>query len=128
MTFDEWWDTTKATATPETFEGWEQSCRQAWNAATAQAEKAAKADFDRVHAQLEVAQAASYSAVSKAQWQAVTNKELNEAADELQRLRIAVARAVPAMHSYAGKNPKHHMNGVLQDPCGVHAWLVDFGA
>ena len=33
MTFDEWWDTTKTTATPETFAGWEQSCRQAWNKA-----------------------------------------------------------------------------------------------
>ncbi len=33
MTFDEWWDTTKATATPETFAGWEASCRQAWYAA-----------------------------------------------------------------------------------------------
>lgn len=33
MTFDEWWDTTKPAATPETFAGWERSCRQAWNAA-----------------------------------------------------------------------------------------------
>jgi hypothetical protein len=33
VTFDEWWDSTKATATPETFAGWEQSCRQAWYAA-----------------------------------------------------------------------------------------------
>jgi hypothetical protein len=33
MTFDEWWDTTKATGTPETFAGWEASCRQAWYAA-----------------------------------------------------------------------------------------------
>ncbi len=33
MTFDEWWDTTKATATPDPFAGWEHSCRQAWNAA-----------------------------------------------------------------------------------------------
>ena len=31
MTFDEWWDTTKAAATPETFAGWEHSCRQAWS-------------------------------------------------------------------------------------------------
>ena len=46
---------------------------------------------------------------------------------ELRRLRIAVVRAVPAMHSYASKNPKHHMNDTLQDPCGVHAWLADFG-
>jgi hypothetical protein len=35
MTFDQWWDTTKTTATPETFAGWEHSCRQAWNAALA---------------------------------------------------------------------------------------------
>ena len=47
---------------------------------------------------------------------------------ELLRLRIAIARAVPAMHSYASKNPKHEMNGALQDPCGVHAWLAEFGA
>jgi hypothetical protein len=32
MTFDEWWDTTKATATPDTLAEWEQSCRQAWRA------------------------------------------------------------------------------------------------
>ena len=32
MTFDDWWDTTKAATTPETFAGWEQSCRQAWRA------------------------------------------------------------------------------------------------
>lgn len=33
MTFDEWWDTTKTASTPETFAGWEHSCRQAWKAA-----------------------------------------------------------------------------------------------
>jgi hypothetical protein len=32
------------------------------------------------------------------------------------------------MHSYASKNPKHEMNGALQDPCGAHAWLAEFGA
>ncbi len=43
MTFDEWWDTTKATATPETFAGWEQSCRQAWRAGQlAERERCAK--------------------------------------------------------------------------------------
>ncbi len=30
MTFDEWWDTTKTESTPETYKGWENSCRQAW--------------------------------------------------------------------------------------------------
>ncbi len=30
MTFDEWWDSTKANATPDTYQGWEASCRQAW--------------------------------------------------------------------------------------------------
>lgn len=35
MTFEDWWDNTKSWATPETFEGWEHSCRQAWNAAKA---------------------------------------------------------------------------------------------
>ncbi|MFN7610082.1 MAG: hypothetical protein ACK5QX_03970 [bacterium] len=33
MTFDEWWDTTKTESTPETYKGWENSCRQAWYAA-----------------------------------------------------------------------------------------------
>jgi hypothetical protein len=43
MTFDEWWDTTKATATPETFAGWEASCRQAWRAGQlAERERCAK--------------------------------------------------------------------------------------
>ncbi len=36
MTFDEWWDTTRTTATPETFTGWEQSCREAWMRAQAE--------------------------------------------------------------------------------------------
>ena len=30
MTFDEWWDTTKTESTPDTYNGWENSCRQAW--------------------------------------------------------------------------------------------------
>lgn len=34
MSYDEWWDTTKPAATPDTFAGWEASCRQAWDAAT----------------------------------------------------------------------------------------------
>ena len=59
---------------------------------------------------------------------AAWKKTATELDDELRQLRIAVARAVPAMHSYASKNPKHIMHGALQDPCGVHAWLVDFGA
>lgn len=33
MTFDEWWDTTKTASTPDTYMGWEQSCRQAWQRA-----------------------------------------------------------------------------------------------
>jgi hypothetical protein len=33
MTFDEWWDSSKTAGTPETYAGWEQSCRQAWSAA-----------------------------------------------------------------------------------------------
>jgi hypothetical protein len=42
MTFDDWWDTTKPWATPETFEGWEHSCRQAWRRAqTAERERCA---------------------------------------------------------------------------------------
>lgn len=32
MTFDEWWDKTGTTATPDTYKGWEESCRQAWEA------------------------------------------------------------------------------------------------
>ena len=59
---------------------------------------------------------------------AAWKKTGTELYDEVRRLHIAIARAVPAMHSYASKNPKHHMNGALQDPCGVHAWLADFGA
>ena len=33
MTFDEWWDTSRPAMTPDTFAGWEASCRQAWYAA-----------------------------------------------------------------------------------------------
>lgn len=32
MTFDDWWDSSKTTATPETYKGWEESCRQAFDA------------------------------------------------------------------------------------------------
>ena len=39
MTFDKWWDTTKTKATPETYAGWEHSCRQAWNAARKEVER-----------------------------------------------------------------------------------------
>ena len=31
--FDEWWDTSRPAMTPDTFMGWEASCRQAWYAA-----------------------------------------------------------------------------------------------
>lgn len=30
MTFEEWWDSTGTNATPNTYKGWEESCRQAW--------------------------------------------------------------------------------------------------
>ena len=33
MNFEDWWGTTKPWATPETFAGWEHSCRQAWRTA-----------------------------------------------------------------------------------------------
>ncbi len=59
---------------------------------------------------------------------AAWKKTGTELYDEVRRLHIAIARAVPAMHSYASKNPKHYMNDALQDPCGVHAWLAEFGA
>lgn len=36
MTFDEWWDSSKAGATPDTYRGWEQSCRAAWLAGAAE--------------------------------------------------------------------------------------------
>ena len=42
MTFEDWWDNTKPWATPETFDGWEHSCRQAWQ--TAQIVERAKFD------------------------------------------------------------------------------------
>jgi len=32
MTFDEWWDTAPSNATPDTYRGWEESCRQAFEA------------------------------------------------------------------------------------------------
>lgn len=33
MTFDEWWDSNEKHATPDTYKGWEESCRQAWQSA-----------------------------------------------------------------------------------------------
>lgn len=35
MTFEEWWDTSKSNSTPDTYKGWEESCRQAWEAGAA---------------------------------------------------------------------------------------------
>ena len=37
MTFETWWDTVANTPAPDTFKKWEESCRQAWQAAQAQA-------------------------------------------------------------------------------------------
>lgn len=37
MTFEQWWDTVANTPAPDTFKRWEESCRQAWAAAQAQA-------------------------------------------------------------------------------------------
>lgn len=34
-TFDAWWDSTGTKSTPETYAGWENSCRRAWNAGQA---------------------------------------------------------------------------------------------
>jgi hypothetical protein len=59
---------------------------------------------------------------------ALAHRDVMLKRDAEQPLRIAIARAVPAMHSYASKNPKHHFGETLQDPCGVHAWLAEFGA
>ena len=35
QTFEQWWDSSKATATPDTYRGWEESCRQAFSAGRA---------------------------------------------------------------------------------------------
>jgi hypothetical protein len=32
MTFEEWWDLPRSIPTPDTYQGWEASCRLAWNA------------------------------------------------------------------------------------------------
>ena len=32
MTFDLWWETVGVTNTPETYRGWEASCRESWEA------------------------------------------------------------------------------------------------
>lgn len=32
MTFDHWWDSTASTGSPDTYSGWQESCRQAWEA------------------------------------------------------------------------------------------------
>ncbi|MCA3068780.1 MAG: hypothetical protein IOD11_00035 [Rhodocyclaceae bacterium] len=68
-----------------------------------------------------------------------------EAADEIERLRAALAKAneqaehferqwylrgdaieaaIPAMRAYARENPRHEYKGATQDPNGVHAWLA----
>jgi hypothetical protein len=49
MTFDDWWDSTKAKATPETFAGWERSCREAWDAAVAAERERIAALLDAEH-------------------------------------------------------------------------------
>lgn len=52
----------------------------------------AAAEIERLRAALEVSQAATEAAVSKAQWQAVTNKELNKLQDEVRKLRAAAIK------------------------------------
>lgn len=45
------------------------------------------AELDRLRAALEVSEAASKAAVQKAQWQAITNRELNDLRAEAEALR-----------------------------------------
>ena len=51
---------------------------------------------DRLRAALEVSQAATNAAVSKAQWQARTNSELNEQAATIRRLKADICRLLNA--------------------------------
>jgi hypothetical protein len=47
---------------------------------------------------------------------------------EVSRLAAGVNCAISAMRSYASTNPVQEVNGVIQDPNGVHAWLREFDA
>ncbi len=57
--------------------------------------------FEQAIAQRDVAVAASTAAISKAQWQARTNRELNESAARIVELEREVARLVEAMGAAA---------------------------
>jgi hypothetical protein len=47
MTFEEWWDSKIEIGTPDTFRGWEESCRRAWKeGAKVEREECAKACSD----------------------------------------------------------------------------------
>ena len=66
MTFDEWWDSTGTTATPDTYKGWEESCRQAWEAGT-------KTERDAC------AKVCGDAAFSASIWKAAVNEDGSEA-------------------------------------------------
>jgi hypothetical protein len=53
-------------------------------------------EIERLSAALEVSQAATNAAVSKAQWQARTNAELNEQAATIRRLTYDICRLLNA--------------------------------
>jgi hypothetical protein len=107
------WNRRAALPVPENFEAWieqrfgpEQSgvspvghghMLEAWQAALRAALPVVPSDepseLDQLRARVEVAEAGYHAAVSKAQWQASTNRELNECQAELSRLRALLAAA-----------------------------------
>lgn len=95
---------------------------------------AQQAEIERLHAQFEVAEAARFAAVSKAQWQAVTNRELNERADETARLHAALALAEAALADIgdADRKPGDDLAWcearAAQDLPAVRAALAGLGA
>lgn len=42
---------------------------------------------------------------------------------EINRLRKEIKQAIPAMREFAVQNSLFTHEKVIQDPCGVHAWL-----
>ena len=60
------------------------------NVPKSEREHAAAREIERLRAALEVSQAATNAAVSKAQWQASTNAELNALHDQVRRLKADI--------------------------------------
>ena len=65
MTFDEWWDTAPSAATPDTYKGWKESCRQAFESGSAEAKRRYEAEIVDLKKKKRLVQSAYQRAVQR---------------------------------------------------------------